>query len=109
MKALYLCKGTDRLVAISDAVRVCGLSDGDYRFADQEIRVREGQARLPSGELAGATVATGLPGFRTLLRVTDCGSVEAARHARDHARGLDWARPLQGAKSRWATTRIWLS
>lgn len=78
MKALYLCKGADKLVAISDAVRVCGLSDGDYRFADQEIRVRAGQARLPSGELAGATVAMDV-GFRTLLRVTDCGLVEAAR------------------------------
>lgn len=78
MKALYLCKSADKLVAISDAVRVCGLPDGDYQFGNQQIRVREGQARLPSGELAGATVAMDT-GFRTLLRVTDCSLVEAAR------------------------------
>ncbi len=78
IQALYLCKGSDRLVIISDAIRASGLPDGDYAFVGQQVRVHEGQARLKDGELAGST-ATMDAGFRNILRITGCTLVDAAQ------------------------------
>ena len=50
-------------------MRACGLADGHYTLGGLPVTVREGQARLANGALAGS--ATDLyTGFRQLL---DCG------------------------------------
>lgn len=77
-RALFLCKGATWLVMISDAIRACGLPDGDYGFVGQQVQVRDGQARLPDGELAGST-ATMDVGFRNIIDMTGCSLVEAAQ------------------------------
>jgi len=50
-------KGAAHVVLITDSMRAAGLPDGDYTLATQHVIVKEGQARLESGELAGSTLA----------------------------------------------------
>lgn len=50
-------KGAAGIVLITDSMQAAGLPDGDYTLADQRVIVKEGQARLESGSLAGSTLA----------------------------------------------------
>lgn len=45
------------IALISDAMRACGMGDGEYTLGKQLVRVQNGQARLSNGALAGS-VAT---------------------------------------------------
>lgn len=45
---------TGRICLISDALRCCGMPDGDYELGGQKVLLRNGQARLEDGNLAGA-------------------------------------------------------
>jgi N-acetylglucosamine-6-phosphate deacetylase len=50
-------KGLDRVVLISDATQAAGLGDGIYtRPGNRKIIVKDGEARLESGSLAGSTL-----------------------------------------------------
>ncbi len=53
--ALYKMFGTDRMVIISDSLKACGVSDGEYEFGGQLIDVVNGIARVKSGAIAGST------------------------------------------------------
>lgn len=87
MKILYACKGADRVVLITDAVRVAGLEDGEYRKDDNRVViVKDGVVRLPNGTLSGSTLtmnrslynfmqATGEP----IEKVWQTSSLNAAR------------------------------
>ncbi|MBE7049045.1 MAG: N-acetylglucosamine-6-phosphate deacetylase [Ruminococcaceae bacterium] len=56
VRMLYRQLGTDRMVMISDSIRATGLANGKYCSAGLEIYVKDGQARLEDGRLAGSTV-----------------------------------------------------
>ena len=43
-----------RICLISDALRCCGMPDGEYELGGQAVTLRCGQARLADGTLAGA-------------------------------------------------------
>jgi len=49
-------KGIDKLILISDAMRAAGLSDGLYDLGGQEVTVKNGEARLKDGTIAGSTL-----------------------------------------------------
>ena len=49
-------KGSDKIVLISDAMRAAGLSDGEFELGGQKVMVKEGEARLKDGSLAGSTL-----------------------------------------------------
>ena len=49
-------KGTDNTILISDAMRAAGLTDGKFDLGGQEVTVKDGNARLASGALAGSTL-----------------------------------------------------
>lgn len=50
-------KGVDRVALITDAIRAAGMPDGQYAASGgRSLIVKEGIARLPSGELAGSTL-----------------------------------------------------
>lgn len=55
---LRLCAkvGAHRCVLVSDAGPAAGLCDGDYTFLGRTVSVRQGQARLADGTLAGSTI-----------------------------------------------------
>ncbi|MEP7019929.1 MAG: N-acetylglucosamine-6-phosphate deacetylase [Pseudonocardiales bacterium] len=69
-----------RLVLITDAIEATGAGDGDYLLGGQQVRVRDGQARLAAGgSLAGSTLTMD-DAVRRAVR--DCGlTIEAASSA----------------------------
>lgn len=86
MKLIWLAKGADGVILITDAIRGAGMPDGDYPIDDRMIAIRDGVARLPDGTLAGSTLtfdravanfmaATGEP----LERIWQTTSLNAAR------------------------------
>ena len=54
MDVLARCKGPDRLLLITDAIRATGLPDGESELGGQPVFVRDGQCRLADGTLAGS-------------------------------------------------------
>jgi N-acetylglucosamine-6-phosphate deacetylase len=56
MKVLARCKGAQRTVLITDAMRAAGLAPGVYDLGGQRVTVRNGQCRLDDGTLAGSVL-----------------------------------------------------
>lgn len=48
-----------RIALITDAMRACGLADGEYKLYGYDVRVAEGAARLADGTLAGSVLTMG--------------------------------------------------
>jgi len=46
----------NRIALITDAIRACGMPEGKYKLYDYEVTVVDGEARLPSGALAGSVL-----------------------------------------------------
>ncbi len=75
-----------RLLLITDAIRACGLPEGETELGGQRVLVHGGAARLPSGSLAGSVltldvafrnaVASGL----SVVRASALASGVAARY-----------------------------
>lgn len=55
IRILYKLFGKERMILISDSMRATCLSDGEYDFGGQTIRVNGGVARTPDGAIAGST------------------------------------------------------
>ena len=68
VRLLALCKGPERAVAITDAMEAAGLPDGEYALGGQKVFVRNGEARLADGTLAGS-VLTMPKALGNLIRV----------------------------------------
>lgn len=54
MAVLARCKGPDRLLLITDAIRATGLPEGASELGGQPVFVCDGQCRLADGTLAGS-------------------------------------------------------
>lgn len=48
------CLGSDRVVAITDAMTGCGFEDGVYELVGFDVYVKDGKATLKNGTLAGS-------------------------------------------------------
>ncbi|MCT1901846.1 N-acetylglucosamine-6-phosphate deacetylase [Oceanobacillus sojae] len=46
--------GSDRIIMITDSMRAKGLEDGNYELGGQPVQVKNGQATLDNGSLAGS-------------------------------------------------------
>ncbi len=55
-KAAIKAKGVNRIAIITDACQAAGMPDGDYVLAGSLVYVRNGEARIPAGNLASSTV-----------------------------------------------------
>lgn len=55
-KLLAKVKGSDRLVLITDAMEACLLGDGNYHLGGQPVVVKNNQARLTNGSIAGSVL-----------------------------------------------------
>lgn len=56
MKLAVKMKGKDGIVLISDATMAAGLEDGEYELGGRKVFVKNGEVRLPEGNLAGSTL-----------------------------------------------------
>ncbi len=70
------CIPKSKLVGISNANEAAGLKDGDYKFGDEAICVKNGRAVLVDGVLAGATAFLD-ENFRRLLEYSHLTDSEA--------------------------------
>lgn len=56
-KALLRTKGKDKLILITDSLEAAGLENGKYLLGNQDVYVKDGEARLINGTLAGSIVS----------------------------------------------------
>ena len=56
IKLILKNKPKDKVVLITDAIRAKGLSDGESELGGQKVYVKNGEARLINGALAGSTL-----------------------------------------------------
>jgi len=56
LRLAWLCKGADRCALITDAMEATLMGDGVYELGSQKVIVKNGQARLEAGNLAGSTL-----------------------------------------------------
>ena len=54
-RVLLRCLGPDRITLISDAMQAAGLGDGVFTLVGQTVTVRNGEAQLADGTIAGST------------------------------------------------------
>lgn len=59
VRLLCRAKGAERAVAITDAMEAAGMPEGEYRLGGQPVTVRNGEARLHDGTLAGSVLTMG--------------------------------------------------
>jgi N-acetylglucosamine-6-phosphate deacetylase len=59
VKVLVRCLGTDRVVLITDAMSGAGFPDGEYDLVGQKVLVKDGNATLADGTIAGSTATLG--------------------------------------------------
>lgn len=91
MRLLVRDKGRDRVVLITDSMSAAELPDGIYALGGQEVFVRDGQARLQGGTLAGSTLVLD-QAVRNLVQLCQVPLVDAvymATAAPAAAIGLD--------------------
>ena len=56
MQLLVKCKPVDKLNLITDAMRAKGIADGESELGGQKVFVKNGEARLADGTLAGSVL-----------------------------------------------------
>jgi len=56
VELVYKCKGSKKMVLVTDAIAGAGLPDGAFKLGSMEIIVQDGVSRLPNGALAGSTL-----------------------------------------------------
>ncbi|MGV3488703.1 MAG: N-acetylglucosamine-6-phosphate deacetylase [Tuberibacillus sp.] len=65
----YRLKGKDRIILITDAMRAKCLKNGTYDLGGQDVYVKDGQATLANGALAGSVLKMD-HGFRNMMSFT---------------------------------------
>lgn len=99
MRLLIRVKGRERVMLVTDSISATELSDGRYRLGGKEVFVRDGQARLADGTLAGSTLTMD-EGVRQLVRLCQVPLVDAVHMASTtpaEAMGLDSSKGKLGA------------
>jgi len=72
------CKSTDKVILVTDSMRAAGMEDGEYNLGGMQVIIKEGTARLESGNLAGSTANLNQI-LKNILEMTDLSLVEAVK------------------------------
>lgn len=78
VKLVYRVRGADKILLVTDAMRAKGVSEGKSELGGQEVFVKDKQARLKNGNLAGS-VLTFDDAFRNIINFTGCSIEEAVK------------------------------
>lgn len=76
LKLAYKLKGARRLELITDSMRAKGLPEGKSELGEQPVWVKDGQARLADGHLAGSVLHYDTA-FKNVIKFTGCSVEEA--------------------------------
>ncbi|MCC2666821.1 MAG: N-acetylglucosamine-6-phosphate deacetylase [Gammaproteobacteria bacterium] len=80
VRLIYQMKGKNKLALVTDAMPAKGSADGEYQFGGQSVIVRNGEARLPNGALAGSTL-TMRDAVLNMMKFTDISFADALHMA----------------------------
>lgn len=78
VKLAYKAKGASHLLLITDSMRAKGFPDGVSELGGQKVIVKDNQARLENGSLAGS-VLTFDQAFRNIIEFTGCSLSDAVQ------------------------------
>lgn len=78
IKMAYMMKGPDRVEIITDAMRAKGMPDGESELGGQKVVVKDKQARLESGNLAGSVLEF-QDAFKNIMTFTGCSVEDAVK------------------------------
>jgi N-acetylglucosamine-6-phosphate deacetylase len=57
LSLVYRLKGPDRIILVSDSVKLNGVDEGCYRLDGHTVTVKDGTIRLEDGRLAGSSLS----------------------------------------------------
>jgi N-acetylglucosamine-6-phosphate deacetylase len=80
MSILYRIKQAAKLVLVSDSMRAVGLGDGEYDLGCLRVQMKNGEARLEDGTLAGSTL-TLERAVQNMVRLCNVSLPDAVRMA----------------------------
>lgn len=78
IKLAYELKGADKLELVTDSMRAKGMPEGVSELGGQKVIVKDKQARLESGNLAGSVLKYN-DAFINIMRFTGCGIEDAVK------------------------------
>ncbi len=78
IKLIARLKGPERMMLITDAMRAAAMPDGNYSIGGLPVIVKNGCARLTTGNVAGSTLRY-FNGLKRLVRLTGLPLSEAVR------------------------------
>lgn len=84
VRLAYRAKGADGIVIITDSMRAKGMPNGEYDLGGQKVIVKDGEARLESGNLAGSVLRFD-DAFLNMMKFTDCSVAEAVKMSSTNA------------------------
>lgn len=70
--------GASRIALITDSMEAKGLGDGRFNLGGQEVNVKNGEARLSNGSLAGSTLSY-IDGVKNFSQITSCTLMELSK------------------------------
>lgn len=77
-KLILKCKGIEKTILVTDAIRATGLPDGEYELGGQKVFLKGGAARIVSGSLAGS-VLTMDKAFKNSIELLDLSIIDAVK------------------------------
>lgn len=80
IKLAYELKGPHHMELVTDAMRAKGMPEGKYDLGGQTVTVKEGQARIPAGNLAGSVLKFN-EAFKNIIEFTGCSINDAVQMA----------------------------
>lgn len=78
VKLAYKAKGADGIVLITDSMRAKGISEGESELGGQKVIVKDKQARLENGSLAGSVLMFN-DAFKNMIKFSGCSIEEAVK------------------------------
>lgn len=78
VRLAYMVKGADRIELITDSMRAKGMPEGESELGGQKVIVKDKQARLETGNLAGSVLEY-QDAFRNMMAFTGCGIEEVVK------------------------------
>jgi N-acetylglucosamine-6-phosphate deacetylase len=78
VKLSYQQITSERLILITDAMRAKSLGEGEYELGGQKVFVKNGEALLSDGTLAGSVLTMG-DAFKNIIKYTGCSIEDAIK------------------------------